>query len=77
MIDNVTVERKLAKVNAIRRLERDLPNISAFQRGQLSGTQQTLYWMCDNGLEPIRAILTDEQIETAEQLAKADLAFLD
>ena len=66
MIEHAELEHKRRQIDAIRRLERDLPGMDAFRRGQLSGAQQTLYWATGQGMEPVRTILTDEQIAAVE-----------
>ena len=60
-ITQEAIESKLAEINAIRRVEYDI-RLSAFKRGQLSGAQQALYWQVGQGLDPIRAFLTDEEL---------------
>ena len=52
---------KLNDINEIRKLEREL-GLSEFQIGQLSGAQQTLSWLVRGFMEPVRAILTDQQL---------------
>ena len=60
-ITQEAIVSKRAEIDAIRRVEIDL-ELDAFKRGQLSGAQQTLYWLTGDGLEPVRAFLTDEEL---------------
>lgn len=44
--------------------------LSGFQQGQLAGVQQALAWVYLGYLDPIRAILNDEQLARAAVLKK-------
>lgn len=57
----ITANETLRRINAIREQEKDL-GLSEFQRGQMSGAQQALSWLVRDHMEPIRAILMDEQL---------------
>lgn len=57
----IIANETLRRINTIRQQEKGL-GLSEFQRGQMSGAQQTLAWLVRDAMEPIRAILTDEQL---------------
>ena len=57
------VTEKLHQVNKIRHVvEKDVIH-DLFRRGQLSGAQQALAWILEEGMEPVRAILIDEELD--------------
>ena len=58
----VQAVQKYDEITKLRTREDDL-GLSVFQCGQLSGAQQALAWLGLDFMEPIRAILNDEQLE--------------
>lgn len=62
MIQKQFIEKKLKEINRLRTIEYTI-GLDAFQRGQLSGVQQTLAFLAFNTMEPVYAILTDEQLK--------------
>lgn len=54
--------QKYLEVTKLREREAIL-GLSEFQRGQLAGAQQALAWIGMDYMEPVRVILTDEQLE--------------
>ena len=63
------IDDKRREIDALRRVENQISERpGGFQRGHLSGAQQALYWVLDLGAVPIRVSLTDEQIETMQNM---------
>lgn len=57
------VEAKRLEIDALRRREHEIIPDNLFKRGELAGAQQVLWWLMGIGMEPIRAILSDMEIE--------------
>lgn len=67
MINQAEIEAKRREVDTIRSVEKQLP-ADYFTRGQLAGAQQALYWVLEIGMEPVRAILDDVQLEKLREM---------
>jgi hypothetical protein len=63
----IQIMNKRREIDDLRQIERDLA-LSSFQRGQLSGAQQVLWWLCGDGLEPIAAFLSPQDEAQARQI---------
>lgn len=61
--------QKYLEITKLREHESTL-GLSKFQRGQLAGAQQALAWIGKDYVEPIRTILTDEQLAALAHLRK-------
>ena len=59
--------QKLHEVNLIRTAEHTL-GLDEFQRGQLAGVQQALAWLANGMMEPVRAVLSDAQLDQVAAL---------
>jgi len=64
-VSQEAIHAKRKEIDAIRRAERGA-GLDAFTRGQLAGAQQAFYWCEGEGMEPVRAILSDPEIERIE-----------
>lgn len=61
------IEQKRLEIDAIRRREFEVIPGDPFKRGQLAGAQQALWWILGLGMDPVRAILNDEEIVSLKQ----------
>lgn len=64
------LQQKRAEIDAIRRVGHEA-GLGEFTRGQLAGAQQALWWTLGLGLEPVRAILSDEEVAALKALCEA------
>lgn len=62
MVTQDEINTKWSQINAARVVEQEC-GFDAFTCGQLAGAQQVLWWMYGCGMEPMRAILDDAQLE--------------
>jgi len=61
------IEEKRLEIDTIRRREFEVIPGDPFKRGQLAGVQQALWWALGLGMDPVRAILNDEEIVLLKQ----------